>query len=174
MFYVQADSTMSNRPWVFSKMRQFQQEVKGLPATEGRKLQIIKWLTIPRNLFVARINKSLYSIDEAEYLEYLTENYSKLAGIGRPIITEDLEIYRDLTFSIFGCRCNSYEFLVIHVDGSNNLFIRRKKDSTAIVCNRHWYVKAALLSGTFSPDYRCFIMINVFKHFVFEDVSAEW
>ena len=33
--------------WYYQKMQQFQKDVEELPSSEGRALQIVKWLSLP-------------------------------------------------------------------------------------------------------------------------------
>lgn len=159
--------------WHYEKMKQFQEEVKGLPASQGRAIQIIKWLSLPNSCFIEKIDKSLYSLDEREVLEFLTKHYSKIAFTGFPLVTEDMAFRPDLTEHFFGSRCNSYEFLVVKVDQDLNLLVRRKCDSIVLTIRFQEAVRRAIYSGTISADYRCWLMIKVFKHFTFEDIDFE-
>ena len=159
--------------WYYEKMKEFQEETKNLPASEGRAAQIVKWLSRPNSCFIEQIHKSLYSLDEAEALEFLTKHYSKIAFVGFPLISEDMGFRRELTNDIFGSRCNSYEFMIIHLDADYNLMVRRKCDSITLTAKFQEPLRRAICSGTYSPDYRCWLMIKAFKCFTFEDINFD-
>lgn len=159
---------------VYRRTKELRAEFCSLPPQEGRKMQIVSWFSGLRQSFIDVMPCSLLLMPEEDIFQYLVSNYAKLSGVEKPIVTDDFLVDTYTTLSLFGCRCQSYEFLVVHLDHFDNLFVRRKKDGLLLVANFHWWIKRALAKGTFSPDYRAFIIISVFKYFMFEDLPVYW
>ena len=84
-----------------------------------------------------------------------------------------MALQKELTEELFGSRCRQYEFILIKLDQDRNLIVRRKRDGLALTTKFQEPVRRTLSSGTYSPEYRCYIMIRVFKYFTFEDLSYE-
>lgn len=158
---------------VYQRVTKLRAEFSGLAPSEGRKMQIVTWFSGYRQSFLDVMKTSLQNLSEAEIFQYLLKNYAKLSGVEKPIITEDFHVDIHSTLSLFGCRCNSYEFLLVRLDRFDNLFVRRKKDGVLLVANFHWWIRR-ILSGTHSADYRAFILISVFKYFVYDDMPLAW
>lgn len=150
------------------------QSVKGLSATEGRITQLINWYSKGHQSFLEHLDRPLSSLPENIIFKLLTSNYLKLSGCTYPQYTEDFKIEKELTHRIFGKNCHHYEFLIVHIDFFKNIIVRRKRDGLTFIGNLHWWLQRIIESGTYSPDYRCFLLIRVFKFFVFDDIPYNW